>query len=101
MIARGQNFKPIPINIVGSSTFGRYPKISVERTYNMFVSDNFLVPYAGYKIAIPSALFDDAVEGRGCYSSKKLGRMVIVMDANVYLVNIFFNQDTQMEQNIQ
>ena len=65
MIARGQNFEPTPINIVGSSTFGRYPKISIEKTYNMFISDEFLVPYAGYQIAISSSEFTNGKIGRG------------------------------------
>ena len=37
------------VNIVGSSTFGRYKKISSEKTYNMFVSDEWLVNTAGYQ----------------------------------------------------
>lgn len=101
MIGRGQNFKQHPVNIVGSSIFGRYPKISIEKTYNMFMSDNFLVPYAGYKIAIPSSKFNNAKQGRGAYSSEKLGKIVVVMDNGVYLVNIFFNQDKQMAQDAQ
>src|SRR5688572_3659586 len=93
MISRGQNFEKVPLNIVGSSTFGRYPKISNERTYNMFVSDNFMVPYAGYKIAIPSSRFSTtAREGRGAFTSTKLNRLVVVIDNKVYLAKITFNQ---------
>ena len=89
MIARGQNFKQQPINIVGSSVFGRYPKIDIEKTYNMFISDDWLVDYAGYQVAVPSL----GIQGRGIYTSTKFGRMVVVVDANVYLVNIFFDQN--------
>lgn len=39
----------VPVNVVGSSTFGRYPKISLETTYNMFISDDWLVNYAGFQ----------------------------------------------------
>jgi len=92
MITRGQNFKEFPLNIVGSSTFGRYPKISVEKTYNMFMSDEFMVPYAGYIIAIPSSQFGNAKEGRAIFTSTKFNAIVIVVGANVYLVNITFNQ---------
>lgn len=93
MISRGQNFKQVPINIVGSSTFGRYPKISIEKTYNMFISDNFLVNYAGYQVAIPDSSFkEDAETGRGIYTSTKYGRLVVVIDNSVYLVNLFFDQ---------
>ena len=48
-ITRGDNFKPVPLNIVGSSVFGRYSKISTERTTNMFISQDFLVDYTGYQ----------------------------------------------------
>lgn len=96
MIARGQNFKSIPINIVGSSVFGRYPKISIEKTYNMFESDGFMVPYAGYQIAIPASRFGSGVEGRAAHTSTKLGKLIVVVDNRVYLVNLFFDQNTQL-----
>ncbi len=96
MLSRGQNFKSIPLNIVGSSIFGRYPKINSEKTYNMFMSDQFLVPYSGYQIAILSSLFRNGEVGRGIFTSTKLNRMVVVIDSNVYLVNIFFDQNTDM-----
>ena len=81
MIQRGQNFQQLPINIVGSSVFGRYPKVSAEYTYNMFVSDNFLVPYAGYQIVVPSTALASAsgqyaLTGRGIYSSTKLDKLI-------------------------
>lgn len=101
MISRGQNFKQIPLNVVGSSTFGRYPKISIEKTYNMFMSDNFMVPYAGYKIGIPSAQFNNGKVGRAIFSSIKLNRLVTVIDDNVYLVNISFNQTSGSVTNYQ
>lgn len=95
MITRGQNFKIEPLNITGSSTFGRYPKISNEKTVNMFVSDNFMVPYAGYGIGIANSAFNDATTGRALKTSAKLGKMIGVMNENVYLVNITFNQRKQ------
>ena len=94
MINRGQNFEQVPIRIAGSSTFGRYPKINNERTINMFVSDSFLIPYAGYEIEIPASRFNNGIVGRGCFSSVKLNKLVIVIDRNVYLVDISFNQQT-------
>ncbi len=92
MITRGENFKQYPLNIAGSSTFGRYPKISIEKTYNMFISDNWLVPYSGYQIAISSTEFANAVEGRAVFTSTKFERLVVVEGANVYLVNIDYSQ---------
>jgi len=93
MVIRAQNTKSIDLNIVGSSVFGRYPKISTERTYNMFISDNFLVDYAGYQVAIPSTQFMNAKEGRGIFTSTKFNKLVAVFDNNVYLINIQFNQE--------
>jgi hypothetical protein len=94
MITRGQNFTAVPLNIVGSSIFGRYPKISIEKTYNMFQSDSFMVPYAGYEIAIPYTSFMIGKVGRGIFNSTKFNRLVVVIDANVYLVSITYNQLT-------
>ena len=49
MISRGQNFKNFSVNVCGSSTFGRYGKVSKELTRNMLLSDGWLVDYAGYQ----------------------------------------------------
>jgi len=55
MFYRMENSKQVPLTVAGSSTFGRYPKISQARTYNMFISADppsgmeWLVPYAGYE----------------------------------------------------
>lgn len=92
MINRGPNFKQIPINIAGSSTFGRYPKISIEKTYNMFISDNWLVPYSGYQIAINAKQFNSSTEGRAIFTSTKFDRLVVVQGSRVYLVNIEYSQ---------
>jgi len=92
MINRGPNFQQTPLNMVGSSTFGRYPKISIEKTYNMFQSDTALVPYSGYKIAVSSSRLLDANEGRGIFSSIKFGRLVVVQGSDVFLVNINYSQ---------
>ena len=91
-ITRGQNFRQFPINIAGSSTFGRYPKISIEQTYNMFISDKWLVPYSGYQIAVRSPQFASSREGRGIFTSTKFNRLVVVQEDHVYLVNIEYSQ---------
>lgn len=98
MISRGQNFKSIPLNLVGSSVFGRYPKISIERTQNMFISDNFLVPYPGYKIAVAQSML--GTEGRAIHTSTKFNRLVVVVDEDVFLVNIFFDFNNNSTQDI-
>lgn len=99
MITRGPQFEQFPINVAGSSSFGRYPKISNEQTFNMFMSDNFMVPYSGY-VQIP--FFDIDADGslgsvgRALHNSTKLNRMVAVVDNSVYLINIFFDANDDM-----
>jgi len=88
MISRSQNTQQMPINIAGSSTFGRYPKISIEKTYNMFVSDNWL------EIIISSDLLANGREGRGIFASAKFNRLVVVIDDQVWLIKIRYNQVT-------
>ena len=94
MINRGSNFKEVQLDVVGSSTFGRYPKISVAKTYNMFQSDDFMVPYAGYQVAFPNL----GTVGRGIFNSTKFNRLVIVVDNNVFLGQTTFNQMTQKNE---
>lgn len=95
MINRGKNFRQFPLNIVGSSIFGRYPKINIEKTYNMFMSDNFMVPYAGYKIGIFADEFLNATQGRAIFTSTKFDRLVLVQSNNVFLVEITYSQEFQ------
>jgi hypothetical protein len=92
MISRGQNFQQFALNIVGSSVFGRYPKINIEKTYNMFISDNWLVPYAGYQIAIPSIKLGNGTTGRAVYASSKMQKLFVVVDNNVFMCDLFFDQ---------
>lgn len=94
MVARSGNSKSIELNLCGSSVFGRYPKISIEKSINIFQSDTFMVPYAGYKIAVGSKFFGNGLQGRGIFTSTKLNKLVVVIDENVYLVSIIFNQKT-------
>jgi len=90
-----QNVQQLELNIVGSSTFGRYPKISIEKTFNMLISDGWLVDYAGYKLAIRASKFANATEGRGIHVSTKFDRIIAVFDNNVYLINLEYDQATQ------
>jgi hypothetical protein len=92
MISRPQTMKQELLNIVGSSTFGRYPKISIEKTYNMFMSDKWMVPYAGYQLAIAASQLGLGKQGRALHTSVKLNRLIGVWDSNVYLITINFNQ---------
>lgn len=96
MINRSTTTKEALVNIVGSSTFGRYPDISIEKTYNMFISDDWMVDYAGYKIAISASSLGNV--GRALHASTKLNKLVAVVDDNVYLITITFDQIRQEVQ---
>ncbi len=80
--------KDLPLRIAGSAMYGRYDKISVENTYNMILSDNWLVPYAGYKVV---ARFIRNGEGRGIYTSTIQNMMFVVVNNAAYSVDQFLN----------
>lgn len=75
--------QPVPVNVVGSSTFGRYPKISLEKTYNMFISDEWLINYAGFQ-RIVDILPNGTGEGRALYNSVRGGFLIAVVSSSVY-----------------
>jgi hypothetical protein len=76
------NSEQIPINVVGSSSFGDYPKISNEKTYNMFESDGWLISFPGYHKVVQ--LIASGNQGRGLFRSFRGNRMIAVVDSNVY-----------------
>src|SRR5882757_5751980 len=74
----------VPVAAIGSSSFGRYAKISSEKTYNLFVSDQWLINYPGYQVVaklLPSG------EGRGIFRSIRGGFMLVVVNSEVYQLN--------------
>lgn len=71
----------VPVNVVGSSIFGRYPKISLEKTYNMFISDDWMVNYAGFQKA--SEILP-AGEGRALFHSVRGQFLIAVVSSTVY-----------------
>lgn len=75
----------IPVKIVGSSIFGRHPIISDERTWNMFISDNWLVNFAGYQQAVE--ILTTAAEGRGLFHSVRGNFMLAVINQTVYRID--------------
>ena len=77
--------QPVPVNVVGSSTFGRYPKISLEKTYNMFISDEWLINYAGFQ-KIVDILPGGAGEGRALYNSIRGGFLIAIVSSSVYRI---------------
>jgi hypothetical protein len=73
-----------PFKLVGSSIFGRYDKISVEKTYNMFISDEWLVNFAAYERVLELLATG---EGRGAFVSSRGNFAVVVVNANVYRIS--------------
>lgn len=84
MKSRSPTFKNLPLKIAGSTVFGRYPKISVEQSFNMIVSDGWLVPYAGFTLA---AMFNVSGKGRGIFHSTILNKLVVVIGSTAFTVN--------------
>jgi hypothetical protein len=80
-----QEVQTIPLQMVGGTKFGRYPKISNEATWNFIVSDGWLVPYAGYANALNLAV---TLVGRGIYSSYVGGFMVACIGSIVAKVTV-------------
>lgn len=78
-----QQVQEIPLQIVGGSNFGRFAKINNSQTWNFIVSDNFLVPYAGYETAL---ILNSNQKGRGIYTTFNGDLMVCVIGGNVYKV---------------
>lgn len=78
--------REIPINVVGLSKFGRYSKISSERTYNMYISDEWLVDFSGWKKRgeVPEV----NVKGRGIFRSIRNNLVVVVIGSGVYIIDV-------------
>lgn len=80
----------VPVKIVGSSSYGRYPFISAERTYNMFISKSgdgkeMLVNFAGFFRSV--ALGGSTTEGRGIFHSVRGGFLLVVTGSSVYRID--------------
>lgn len=80
------NGEELPLDIAGSSTFGRNPKIMASRTFNMILSDNWLIDGYGYKKVI--GISNNGI-GRGAFSSIRYNRMIFVINEKVYSVGVF------------
>lgn len=76
------------LNLVGSSTFGRYTKISDEQTYNMFISDGWLVNYAGYKHVLE---ISQSGIGRGMFHSIRGNFIIVVIGTEIYKIDSGLN----------
>jgi hypothetical protein len=75
------------ITVVGGSSFGRYPKISLEKTYNMYISDGWLVSFAGYERILDIL---ESGEGRGAFLSVRGNFTLAVVNSAVYRISTTF-----------
>lgn len=74
----------IPFEINGGTSFGRYPKISSEQTFNMLESDGWMVDYAGYRKVLD--IIPDG-SARGIFVSSRFNHIVVVINDFVYAIN--------------
>lgn len=83
----------VPVRIVGSSVFGVDATISVERTFNMYVSysgdreQEFLINFPGYAAVLK--LIENGAEGRGAFHSVRGKFLMAVAGAEVFRINLF------------
>lgn len=80
--------REIPIDVVGSSTFGIHEKVSPAKTYNMYISDEWLVNYPGYKKIVDLLRESDSNgEGRGLFRSIRGNIAIAVIAQSVWLLD--------------
>jgi hypothetical protein len=84
MKAGSRTYQELPLDVVGSTSFGRYNKISVEETFNMIISDGFLVDFAGYENIATVSNFGT---GRGIYRSVRGNFIICVIYTNIFRIN--------------
>lgn len=90
----------MPLRIVGSSVFGINETVSVERTYNMYITtsgdgaEQLLVNFPGYAAIL--ALIDGGAEGRGIFRSVRGGFLIAVVAADVFRINSLSEIPTQI-----
>lgn len=87
--------KNISLDIVGGTSFGQYPKVSSEQTVNMMVSDNFLVPFPGYK---QLGKVSGIGQGRGIYNSTGFDNLIMVIADGVYVSAPVSGQATELQK---
>ncbi len=83
----------VDIQTVGGSFYGRYPKVSPEKTYNMFMTtagaeneEQWLVNFPGYKKVLDLAQSSTPASGvgRGQYNSIRGNLAIEVVGSQVY-----------------
>lgn len=79
------NAEAIPIEVCGSSTFGRYQKIASGLTVNMFISDDWMVNFAGYQKYVQ---LSENGKGRGIFRSVRRNIIVAVTNSEVWVLSL-------------
>ncbi len=83
----------VPVRIVGSSVFGAYPTVSVERTYNMYITNSgdgeeeWLANFPGYRGVLN--LIAGGAEGRGAFHSVRGRFLLAIAGADVFKIELF------------
>ena len=83
-----QQVTEVPIQIVGGNQFGRYTKINDSQTWNMIISDGWLVPYSGYKNL---QTLSPTQQGRGIHASNVGDFLIAVLGDQVYRLSKTLN----------
>lgn len=95
MKSSSPSMEEMPVDIVGSSTYGRDPKIMASRTFNMIIADDWLVDFAGYKNVLEVLL---GGKGRGIFNSTRANKLIVVISNNVYAISVYGTSATQQKQ---
>lgn len=82
MLRSEAQIKKIPFNLLCSTKFGRYDKISREEVWNFIQSDSFMVPFSGFKNVLS---LNANGKGRDIYSSSR-GNIMLEVVGNQVLV---------------
>lgn len=80
-VKKVNNSDQVPIDLNTSSKFGVYQKISVEKVYNLFASDEWMINYAGF-VAVSILL--SSGQGRGLFISIRGGFIIAVVASSVF-----------------
>jgi hypothetical protein len=77
----------LPLQMLCSTKFGRYPKISREQVFNMFQSDGWIVNYAGH--AAIKTILENGI-GRGIFYSARSNKLYVVVSQNIYTISFSY-----------
>lgn len=96
-MTKATGLQQVPVNVVGSSTFGQYEKMSPAKTYNMYISSvgeegnqqPWVINFPGYKAQIQ---LDTGGEGRGIFRSIRGNFMLAVVNAKVIRIDTNLSQ---------